>query len=202
MSDAGKVMIDASGNLILGAGGKAVLADDLYPMVPTQQVVRYLRQGAEGPPCAATAVWSVAWSVVDLSYMMAAYTAYENGFSLARQMVLQVKFGGNSIDWPRVKKITVAVGLNQSRDEWAAPARVTKAMNTETIPTDKTIRDTWETVFTNIDEGGIIEWDVNGVEPTSLEIAFMCDLDTCPLDVWFYGYLSNNPFRIVYNLST
>ncbi len=198
---AGKVMLGTDGNPLLSADGKIVLADDLYPMVPTQQVVKYLRQ-AEGPPCAATAVWGVEWSVVDLPVMLANYFAYENGYSLARQMVLQVKFDGNSIDWPRVKKITVAIGLNHSRDEYAAPVRVTKAMNTGTLPTDKTIRDTWETVFTNVDTGGLVEWIVDGVEPESLEIAYMCDLDTCPLDLYLDGYLSNNPFRIVYNLAT
>jgi hypothetical protein len=189
----------------LSADGKIVLADDLYPMT-IQHTNGYFR-GAElyndsEEPCAATAIWNYAWNDAGYNLSLENSISVEEGFSvsLAQQTVVQVAFSGSSIDWARVKKLTVNVSLSFSGD--SAPARVTKAMNSSTIPSDKTIRDTWEKVFDETDTSGVIEWEINGVEPTSVEIAFMFDAETCPLYTSAsYFTIVCSPVHIIYNLA-
>ena len=204
---AGKVMLGTDGNPLRSADGKIVLADDLYPMVPTQQVVGYGRTVLGSSGCAASSIWSTAWG--ELTTFVAGYYLKITPYTYAWQSGIQIKFNGNAIDWARVKKITLSVTPFISFDTAEVMAgRITKSMNNSEFPAGTVIRDDWETVYTTSDTGPLlIEWDVNGVEPTSLEVAVCLDGDTCPVFGKTIFALNDDggsgpSVRIVYNLAT
>jgi hypothetical protein len=216
MSDANKAMIDASGRLIRGATHPYVIADDLYPMVPTQQDAFYGREKYTYPvvSCCLSDIWDVAWAdpVESLDYYATCYNTYfpipGAWYSGARQNVVSTTFTGSEIDWARVKKLTRTIVVSAGNFIGSAAARFTVSKNNSTPPTGKTIRDTWGTLFSYTADQDIhyktLEWDINGVEPDSVEAALCFDNDACPSedirgDV---GVLFFEPVRIVYNLAT
>ena len=210
MSDAGKSMIDASGRLIRGATHPYVLADDLYPMVPTQDVLIYMRNTGISGSCAATSVWGQAWTSYggDPGYYMYIFTVrYNNGQTQVQQLCEQITLGEDSIEWTRVKKLYTTIHHSKYGGSTVFDSRITKSKNTETLPSLKVIRDDWDVVALITEHGDSeyrVEWDVNGVKPTSLEIAFMFDQDTCPTG-GMYGAGSNysrDAIRVIYNLAT
>jgi hypothetical protein len=213
---AGKVMLGTDGNPLLSADGKIVLADDLYPMVPTQQSDIYYRESSrEDNVCSATEVWSVDWSTPWEGFGSASYRMSDT-WTITSQSVLQTKFAGNSIDWARVKKLTQSIYIfayNYGETVWYG--RLTASKNNDVIPVGYTIRDTWDTKFTYVSDGVpastifqgwvTVEWEINGVEPDSVECAVMLDDTTCSSS-FFAGRIDSSvfgagPIRVVYNLA-
>jgi hypothetical protein len=195
MSDANKSMIDASGRLIRGATHPYVLADDLYAMVPAQSYIAGYRTGTPAGQ------WTADWNMG--TWAEANYYFGEGAVHSAWSIVI----GTNTIDWARVKKITwkidglfldIAAGLT---------VKVTKSKNNSTFPAGTVIRDDWDTVAAYTETSDVtltIEWDINGVEPTSLEFALMFTADEGSNDG--YGgatsyYATSFQARIVYNLA-
>ncbi len=205
-------MLGTDGNPLLSANGNIVLADDLYPMVPTQQVVGYTRVAElVKPECAAVAIWDAVWGDAGVGYALTEYNAVDDN-SYASQGVMQVTFDNNSIDWSRVRKLTLVVSLSGGFSGGTS-GRITVSKNNVTPPTGKTIRDTWETLFSFAESFNPIlrtlEWEINGVQPDSLEVAVCIDDDTCPSEDKSAALVASiqrpftlEPVRIVYNLAT
>jgi hypothetical protein len=207
----GKVLLGADGNPLRGASGKIVLADNLYPMVPTQQNLYYIRS-LEYPPfdrtCASSNVWNEAWSSSS-SVPFGYYRGYYAG-SKAVHGVHQITFEGNNIDWPRVKSLNTIV-------HWDCGVyypnfvriRLTCSKDNASMPSGKTIKNDWPTMANHDAFGAAprnvkINWEINGVEPDSVEIGVMFDLETCPFGfstTFNLTYSHPNPVRVVYNLA-
>jgi len=205
MSDAGKVLVGTDGNPLLSADGKIMIADNLYPIVPTQQRVSWWRDLLSYSSCAAYDVWATDWTSNPNNSLYASYQNNTGTFTVSIQMLYQFKFAGSGIDWTRVKKLTLPINLLLTGD--AQNGRITKSINNTSLPSGKTVRDSWDTVFTTADTGEhIVEWEINGVEPTSLEIAIMFDGESCTLSgasLFELNTGSGTPdIRIVYNLAT
>jgi hypothetical protein len=227
MSDANKSMIDASGRLIRGATHPYVLADDLYPMWTAEQEIDVFQRGYRSST--EQDIWTLNWGLVkEISWEGTEETAFPDGVSneytaaqfgymsplptySAYQLIVQTKFLTNTIDWSRVKslsqKFQLEYGIDEGSGGWTA--RVTTAKDTASMPADKTIRDSWDTAFTTTSAGShevTVKWVVDGVEPTSLEVAFMFDNDSNPTppinDLVYLFATPLLPVRIIYNLAT
>jgi hypothetical protein len=215
MSDAGKVLIDANGDFIRGVGG-VVLADDLYPMVPNHTVKRYSRKVVnDDAVCPASEIWSKSWfeddgTDPDIGIYFGGYlNVIDSTHGFCFQGVIQITIAENTIEWTRVKSIKVQVDwewfLTLKKAGW--DCKVTRAMNTGAIPANTNIRDTWtlvETLTSAADDGTFyMEFPTNGVEPTSLEIAFFIDISSCSAtgEALCFVYEQHAP-RIIYNLAT
>ncbi len=214
---AGKVMLGTDGNPLRSADGKIVLADDLYPMVPNHTVTRYSRLVEyDDGVCSASDIWGRSWFVDDgtnstIGGFFGADLRVDdatNGYCW--QGVTQITIGTNAIDWARVKSIKVKVDWAWFPDLKKAgwDCKVTRAMNTGSLPEDTSIRDSWTAVqtFTSATADGTlyVEFPINGVEPTSLEIAFFIDISTCgdTGEVLFYHTSGPQSPRLIYNLAT
>jgi hypothetical protein len=219
MSDEGKVLRSTNGSFLRSPDGKIVLADDLYPMVPTQQGAGYNRGAGYYPyqeGCASSDVWSVGWSSdgeYPNRYPAQFFNRPSTGSRGSYQTIRQTKFVDNTIDWSRVEKCTQLIYIWAYSWQGTVTARITTSKNNSTLPTGTTIRDTWTTARTftanesqpsayNI----LLEWSIDGVEPTSLEYAAMFDPDTCPTGTQT-GVFDNQqnypkPVRVVYNLAS
>ena len=191
-------MIDASGRLIRGATHPYVLADDLYPIVLTQCSLNfYHRVGS--PAGQWTADWVNFGNCWDACYWRGEWS---------EQSAWSLVIGTNTIDWARVKKITWGTLYLYVDILTGLTVKLTKSKNNSTLPAGKVIRDDWDTVaeYTETNYAPInIEWDINGVEPTSLEYALMFTAD----EYWNDDLMISHVFyetpvqaRIVYNLAT
>jgi hypothetical protein len=227
MSDANKAMIDASGRLVRGATHPYVLADDLYPMWTAEQEIDVFQRGYSSGT--EQDVWALNWTLKkEISWVGTEETAFPNGVAniytaaqfgyftdisrySAFQLIVQTKFLSNTIDWARVKSVSqkfkLQYGILEGSGGWTA--RVTTSKDNSSLPTDKTIRDSWDTAFTTTSSGThnvTVKWDVDGVEPDSLEAAFMFDNDTNPSplinDVVRILATPLLPVRLIYNLAT
>jgi hypothetical protein len=210
MSDAGKVMIGTDGNPLLSADGKIVLADDLYPFIPNHTIARFERNIVFADAvCPASEIWSKAWITATGSF--GGYLDVRDAtHGFCTQGVSQITIGTNAIDWARVKSIKVQVdwawftGIKKAG--W--DCKVTTAMNTGSLPADTTIRDSWALAktVTSDDANGTfyVEFAIDGVEPTSLEMAFFIDISTCGDTGEAYLVLTNQYYgpHIIYNLAT
>jgi len=216
MSDAGKVLIGTDGKPLLSADGKIVLADDLYPMVPTQQSVMYYREANlyDSAACAATDVWGVDWSILvpgSLRTFQSKNYRTNSEWTNTSQSLLQTKFVGNNIDWSRVKKLTQRIFIYAySFSGSVGSGRVTASQDNDVLPVSDAIRDTWGTQFVYSSSGFqdwvTVEWEINGVEPDSVECAVMFDNATCATSN-YAGRIDSNqnvpgPVRVVYNLAS
>ena len=209
MSDEGKVLRSTNGSFLRSPDGKIVLADDLYPMVPIQQVLFFDRYtGQIYPPDYATAeVWDLDWveRSTSNSAMLNWWDFIPPNYSTARQVAQQTTFDigegiTDYIDWPRVKKLTQRLVVGNSSYPLV---RVTSAINTGTLPSGFTIRDSWTFVAnTGFTRGTIVtvEWVIDGVKPTSVEFAMAYEAQT---GNYFAGAnVSADPVRVVYNLAS
>jgi hypothetical protein len=215
MSDEGKVLRSTNGSFLRSPDGKIVLADDLYPMVPTQQSVIYYRESNRyDSVCAATEVWGVDWSIlVPGSLKTFASKNYRSSstWTTTAQSLLQTKFVGNNIDWPRVKKLTQRIFIYAYDFSGSVGSgRVTVSQDNDVLPVSDAIRDTWDTQFAYSSSGFqgwvTVEWEINGVEPDSVECAVMFDNATCATSN-YAGRIDSNqnvpgPVRVVYNLAS
>ena len=195
---AGKVMLGPGGNPLLSADGKIVLADDLYPMVPTQSYIWGYRGGT------VPGQWDADWETYELGFEPSANYYFGTG---ADHTAISIPIGTNTIDWARVKKITWKIDAIYFDIPAGLTVKVTKSKNNSTFPAGKAIRDDWDTVatYTEFTEGPLtIEWDIDGVEPTSLEFALMFTDDVGVSEGEGLALTTNlNPqARIVYNLAT
>jgi hypothetical protein len=198
MSDANKAMIDASGRLIRGATHPYVLADDLYPMVPTQSYIWGYRGGT------VPGQWDADWETYDLGFEPSANYYFGTG---ADHTAISIPIGTNTIDWARVKKITWKIDALSLVIPAGLTVKVTKSKNNSTFPAGTVIRDDWDTVAAYTETSDVtltIEWDIDGVEPTSLEFALMFTDDVGVSEGEGSALTTNlNPqARIVYNLAT
>ena len=208
MSDAGKVLVDANGDFILGVGG-VVLADDTYPMVPTQQAQYYYRSTGNvfQPDYAARVIWTQTWAPYPSSIGVGLFS--QSNYTLARQSVVQVKFDiaegeTDPIDWPRVKKLTQVIYTSNNNSSYDEVLRVSSAMNISSIPGNYGIRDDW-TLVQDLGGGSFfavkIEWVIDGVKPDNVAYAFAYTAEddlpfTCTSGQFRF------PVRVVYNLAT
>ena len=212
MSDAGKVMIDSSGNLILGANGKAVLADDLYPA--SLSVTRSFYFRTSTTHCAATNIWSGSWAST-LSEVSDAYYYVNGASSRDDQRGAILTFDGSSIDWQRVKKVRIDGRIRVYTGyelKSGMTFRITKAKDVSAMPSGTDVRDVWDTAqaFAVQPEAQnlSIEWDVNGVEPSSVAFCVMFDSDECSIasnpgsSLAFLDRADNYALHIIYNLAT
>jgi hypothetical protein len=115
MSNAGKVLLGADGNPLIGHDGKVVLADDLYKMRatatgPTEYVRRTSYYDAT-PPCAINDVWDETWRSPTGTEGGAASVLYVDASpgNDAIQSVDVYGFENANIDFDRVASLTVRV---------------------------------------------------------------------------------------------
>jgi hypothetical protein len=212
--NAGKVLLGADGNPLLGAAGKIVLADSLYPMVPTQTLVKYKREVyVDGlpPPCAAEDVWTSSW-ITNSSWAFGHcwYDMSKYG-TLVRQAIIQTSLSEGAIDWSRVKKLTQTIRYYHLNYTAGYAARITSSKNNSTLPEDTSIRDSWELCATipantQITSPGLtleLQWIIDGVRPDSVEFSISYDTDVCASSTIatniFVGVIQ--PVRVVYNLA-
>ena len=194
-------MLGTDGNPLRSADGKIVLADDLYPMVPAQSYIWGHRFGTPAGQ------WTAEWETVEAAYDLEAYYTWG---TQAGHSAFSIVMGTNTIDWARVKKITWTIP-GYFEIQAGLTLKVTKSKNNSTFPAGTVIRDDWDTVAEYTETTGIIdvsftiEWDINGVEPTSLEFALMFTADEGSNDGAGYASSYNTNYsqaRIVYNLAT
>ena len=216
---AGKVMLGTDGNPLRSADGKIVLADDLYPMVPVFTVQRFYRAFLydEGV-CPASEIWEMVWNnAIDADYDGAYLSVDSTANGFCWQNVTQITIGANTIDWARVKGVycdRTLLDMSVAGDTAGWNLKTTTAKNTGTIPTGTTIRDSWD-VSNTIDMNTPVattrvKWDIDGVEPTTLEFAEFIDISTCgQVGGAFYlvyspseAPYSNAQPRLIYNLAT
>jgi len=207
---AGKVMLGPDGNPLLSADGKIVLADDLYPISLAHTYDPFFRRvDYVYPGCAITEQWNVDFGA-SMSNELQAYYIVNSEQSTGVNCAARYNISENTIDWARVAKVEVFGTLFATA--WIAwpeglTCKITQSKNNNPIPNGSTVKDSWDTAATFTAAGVYpvkVSWDVNGVEPTSLEIALMFDADTCALESDLY--VQYNPsgvgVRIVYNLAT
>ena len=204
-------MLGTDGNPLRSADGKIVLADELYPVRQTWNLQEYGRYKYNASGCALTDIWSLDFGTPTPFFAGALYGVYPS-YSEAFHYVMQYSTTEDDyIDWARVKKIKLPILLSWSDTSDLSPPnfRVTRSTNNSTIPSGTTIRDSWSLVsdFNQTWEGGqetVIEWDVNGIKPDSIEIAIMPTADTCATNgynlIGLFDY--PGPIQIVYNLAT
>jgi hypothetical protein len=212
--NAGKVLLGADGNLLLGAAGKVVLADDLYPMVPTQQDLYFYRTTGKIylPDYAAPLVWALPWSSASgANAPSITWWAFSTpNYSGATQTVCQTTFDiaegdTDPIDWPRVKKITQVVRTFNINGSYAPTLRITKAINISSVPDSYGIRDDWTLVQDLGYQGSYvdikIEWVIDGVKPDNIAYALAYTAEgNIPYNA--NGGNTRYPVRVVYNLES
>ena len=213
--NAGKVLLGADGSPLRGADGKIVLADNLYPMVPTQTTSCYLRESyiaALPPPCAAADVWTAAWSENN-GNLPSGHCVYSMGSrsTWVRQAIIQTSTSEGAIDWSRVKKLTQTIRYAHLNYTAGYAARITSSKNNSTLPTDTSIRDSWDLCAaipanTNITYPGTplnLQWIIDGVRPDSVEFSMSYDTDVCAIPTVSTNLIfwEINPVRVVYNLA-
>jgi hypothetical protein len=209
----GKVLLGADGNPLLGAAGKIVLADALYPMVPLQSTTAYRRHvyiASAPPPCAAEDVWDAAWyahstwNIGYCDYDISVYGTY------VHQALIQTLIDPDStIDWPRVKKLTQQIRYAHLNYVAGYSARITASQDNATLPEDASIRDSWSlgaAISSEITYPGTtltLQWIIDGVRPDSVEFAIMFDTDVCasPTVATNISIYDISPVRVVYNLA-
>jgi len=206
--NAGKVLLNADGNPLLGAAGKIVLADNLYPMVPIQQPYYFYRVTGQIylPDYAAPLIWTLPWSSASgASQPSLSWWAYTTpNYSFARQTVVQTSFeDSDNIDWPRVKKITQVVRTFNINGSYAPTLRITKAINIDSVPSGYGVRDDWTLVQDLGYSGNVdikIEWIIDGVKPDNIAYAVAYTAEgNFPYDA--LGGNTRYPARVVYNLA-
>ena len=201
---AGQIMRGTTGLHVRSTAGMIVRADDLYPMVPTQQLLYWYRQASvDEPGCASADVWSNSWLLTTLAWSAnVRRTSYSSpATTYARQHVRQTTFDGESnVDWTRVKKITKRLDARRAGSNYSC--RVTQSINCGSIPGGSTIRDDWDLVIRNPYQYITLEWVIDGVKPASVEYAVCFETESC---AWYdyndtLSIFDEGPIRVVYNL--
>ena len=206
--NAGKVLLGADGNPLLGAAGKIVLADSLYPMVPTQTVNQYSRT-INTSGCPSSEIWSVSWAPRTVTpWIFTEKSRFYNGGVEETQCIQQFILENDSaIDWLRVKKLTCS-GVTYRYSAYVTwVPRITKSKNNSSFSADQAIRNSWDAV-SNVPPGVYplsVEWVIDGVKPDSLEVALFFNEITCGNIDRTYRYDGPSaylqPVRVVYNLA-
>jgi hypothetical protein len=167
--------------------------------------------------CAATGIWNENWVSSETTpygeYSNNRKGVYPNYYyeSSSAHGVHQIVFAGSCIEWPRVKKIkmqgTCVFNINNFKDLFRFLITISK--DNASMPSGRIIKDTWPTVFSayiggssQVTTNWSVEWEVDGVEPDSLEVGVMLDRETCEIEIYsaVLSY-STYPVRVVYNLA-
>jgi hypothetical protein len=200
MSDEGKVMIGTDGKPLLSPDGSIVLADDLYPWHPSQSHRWFNRQAST-----LSALWILDWTLFDANTHPSVAAWFYPSWPVFMQHVCRWTFG-DDIEWPRVEKLTANIPTSRTiKGAETAVARISKALDTETPPAGRGVRDDWTSVGTP--SKGLtsytIDWVIDGVKPSYVSLAFLYDDETVPVGTDKDGlYLGSFAWKAVYNLAS